>query len=34
MVDFPDAQATITPQQAFAKVSLASNLFSELSMNV
>jgi len=31
MVDFPDAQATITPQQAFAKVSLASNLFSELS---
>jgi len=31
MVDFPDAQATITPQQAFAKVSQASDLFSELS---
>jgi M6 family metalloprotease-like protein len=31
MVDFPDAQATMTPQQAFAKVSQASDLFDELS---
>ena len=31
MVDFPDAQAAMTPQQAFAKVSQASELFSELS---
>lgn len=31
MVDFPDAPATMTPQQAFTKVSQASNLFDELS---
>jgi M6 family metalloprotease-like protein len=31
MVDFPDAPATMTPQQAFAKVSQASALFEELS---
>lgn len=30
-VDFPDAIATITPQQAFARVSQATDLFSELS---
>ena len=31
LVDFPDAQSVITPQQAFAKVAPATELFEELS---